>query len=85
MNETKNHTKITQNINEDKLTRWHQRYRHLNITDLKNLKVKEIVKGVEFTIRTDKFQCEICDQNKIHIQPFKLSKNRANGVLDLVH
>jgi len=47
--------------------------------------MKEIVKGIDFTIKTDKFQCEICDQSKIHTQPFKPSKNRENGILNLIH
>lgn len=72
-------------INDDKLTRWHQRYEHLNIADLKNLKIKEIVKGVEFTTKTNEFRCDICDKNKIHTQPFKPSKNRETEVLNLIH
>jgi len=46
--------------------------------------MKEIVKGIDFNIKTDKFQCEICDQSKIYTQPFKLS-NRENGTLNLIH
>lgn len=47
--------------------------------------MKEMVKGIDFTIKTDKFQCEIYDQSKIHTQPFKPSKNRENRVLNLIH
>ncbi|XP_029675966.1 uncharacterized protein LOC115243274 [Formica exsecta] len=85
VNETKNHAMAVHKIYNDKLTRWHQRYGHLNVADLKNLKIKEMLKGVEFTTKTDGFQCEICDQNKLHVQPFKPSKNRETEVLNLIH
>lgn len=85
VDETNNRAMATRDVNDDKMTRWHQRYGHLNISDLKNLKMKEIVKGIDFTIKTDKFQCKICDQSKIHTQPFKPSKNRENGILNLIH
>lgn len=47
--------------------------------------MKEIVKGINFTINTNKFQCEICNKNKIHTLPFKLSKSRETEILNLVH
>lgn len=56
--QTKNQTMATYNINDNKLTRWHQRYGHLNVTectDLKNLKVREIVTGVEFSTKASDF------------------------------
>jgi len=80
-----NSAAVTCDVSEDKMTRWHQRNGHLNIPDLKNLKMTEMVKDIDFTIKTDKFQCEICNQNKIHTQPFKPSKNRENGILNLIH
>jgi len=85
VDEMKNQTMVTQNVNDDKLTRWHQRYGHLNIPDLKKLKVRDIVKGIEFSTTTNKFQCDVCDLNKIHVQPFQPSKHRETEVLSLVH
>ncbi|KMQ85317.1 retrovirus-related pol polyprotein from transposon tnt 1-94 [Lasius niger] len=85
VNETNDHAMAAGDVNDDKMTRWHQRYGHLNIADLKNLKIKEMVKGVEFTTKTNEFRCDICDKSKIHIQPFKPSKNRETEVLNLVH
>jgi len=85
VDEINNSAAVTCDVSEDKMIRWHQRYGHLNIPDLKNLKMKEMVKGIDFAIKTDKFQCEICDQSKIHTQPFKPSKNRENGILNLIH
>lgn len=76
---------VAHEINDDKLTRWHQRYGHLNIADLKRLKIKEIVNGVNFTTKTDELQYDICDKSKIHTQSFKPSKNKETGVLNLIH
>lgn len=85
VDEGNNHAMITDNTDNDKMTRWHQRYGHLNVSDLKNLKSKEMVKGIDFTVKSDKIKCEICDLNKISTQPFKLSKSREKEVLNLIH
>lgn len=79
INERKNQAMAMHSISDDKITRWHQRYGHLNITDLKNLKFKEIVKGIEFPTKSSEFQCDICDQNKIHTLPFKTSNVEKPG------
>ena len=71
----------------DNLLRWHQRYGHLNITDLKKMENKNIVRGLNlnFPENTDTIDCEICAKCKIHVKPFKTSTNRATEVLDLIH
>lgn len=74
VDEIKSHAIVGSKINDDKLTRWYQRYGHLNITDLKNIKIKVIVKGIEFTTKSDKFQCDICDKSKIHTNRLNLQR-----------
>lgn len=85
VNEIRNQAMLASEVNDNKLTRWHQRYGHLNINDLKKSKVKEMVKGIEFSGKIDNFQCDICDKNKINIQPFRSSENRETEVLGLIH
>lgn len=71
--------------NNDGMMRWHQRYGPLNLTDLKKLIEREMVKGISFSNKTSGFQCDICDKNEINTQPFKPSNHRENKVLGLIH
>lgn len=85
VNEVSHQTMIAKEEKDDKLARWHQRYGHLNFSDLKGLKAKEIVNGIKFEMKTRMSSCKICDRNKIHVLPFKSSTNREKGPLDLIH
>lgn len=67
------------------LQKWHQRYGHLNINDLKTMKNKDMVLGMNFTSKTSEINCEVCAKCKIHVQPFKPSSNREKDILGLVH
>jgi len=55
------------------LVKWHQRYGHLNINDLKDMKNKDIVVGMRFASKTSEINCEVCARCKIHVQQFKSS------------
>lgn len=67
------------------LMRWHQRYGHLNVNDLKRLAVNDMVSGLNITSTMDNLNCEICKKCKIHQLPYRSSENRAKSVLELVH
>lgn len=76
---------LAKNKHDGTLLKWHQRYRHVNIHDLKKMKMKEMVAGMNFTANSDQFSCEICAKCKVHVQPFKNSTHREKEVLGLVH
>jgi len=67
------------------LLKWHQRYGHVNINDLKKMKEKETVVGMNFTANQNQINCEICAKSKIHVQSFGRSAHREKDVLGLVH
>lgn len=71
--------------NNKELQKWHQRFGHLNIHDLKTMKDKEIVSGLKFTSKVSEINCEICAKCKINVLPFKPTTNRENELLGLVH
>jgi len=58
------------------LIKWHQRYGHWNVNDLKNMKNNDIVFGMKSVPQTSEINCEICAKCKIHIKPFKPSTTR---------
>jgi len=70
---------------DDNLIRWHQRYGHLNVNDLKRMNNNGIVVGLNLNSKLQEINCEICNKSKIHVQPFKTSENRESEVLGLVH
>lgn len=85
VNEKEDHAAlIAENENID-LRKWHQRYGHLNINDLKTMKNKDMVLGIKFASKTNEINCEVCARCKIHVQPFKSSSNREENILGLVH
>lgn len=81
----KNHAMAVHKINEDNLTHWRQRYGHLNIADLKNLKIREMVKVIENLQQKLMSFDEICNQSKLYTKPFKPLQNRETEVLSLIH
>jgi len=75
----------TQNKYSD-LMKWHQRYGHLNLNDLKKLVANDLVTGMSINQKKiNDINCEICYKCKIHQLPYKRSSNRAKAVLELVH
>ncbi|KAL0276778.1 UNVERIFIED_CONTAM: hypothetical protein PYX00_004278 [Menopon gallinae] len=69
----------------DNTKRWHQRYGHLNLSDLKKLESQRMVEGMKLMGKNDTLNCEICARGKIHQLPFKKSTSRSENALDLVH
>ncbi|KAL0270911.1 UNVERIFIED_CONTAM: hypothetical protein PYX00_008181 [Menopon gallinae] len=67
------------------IKKWHQRYGHLNLNDLRRLESKQMVNGLRLMGRDDTFNCEICARAKIHQLPFSKSTSRSKNALDLVH
>lgn len=65
--------------------KWHQRYGHININDLKKMRAEGMVEGMNFTTNLNQIDCEVCAKCKIHIQPFKCSTHSEKDVLGLVH
>lgn len=71
--------------NNDKLRRWHERYGHLNLNDLKRLKTQDMVIGIQINTSDKNFECEICHRGKMHQLPYKRSQTRESETLGLVH
>ncbi|CAK9796277.1 Retrovirus-related Pol polyprotein from transposon TNT 1-94 [Anthophora plagiata] len=68
-----------------KLLKWHQRYGHVNVNDLKRMMYDDLVCGMDFESTVNEINCNVCARCKIHVQPFKQSNNRSSEVLHLVH
>lgn len=73
------------NIEEDNLLRWHQRFGHLNVSDLKQLQSQDMVIGLNLKGNSVQLNCEICNKCKIHQLPYKNSTKRENEKLGLIH
>lgn len=85
VNEKEDHAAfVTQNENTD-LRKWHQRYGHLNINDLKAMINKDMVLGIKCATKSNDINCEVCAKCKINAQTFKSSLNREENILGLVH
>lgn len=69
----------------DRILRWHRRYGHTNINDLKKIKAEGMVDGMNFVTNLDQLNCEICAKCKVHTLPFKNSTHRDKDVLGLIH
>lgn len=65
--------------------KWHKWYGHVNINDLKKMKMEEMIDGMNFMTKSSEFNCEICAKCKIHVQSFKNSIHREREILNLVH
>jgi transposase InsO family protein len=71
--------------NVQELQKWHQRYGHLNVADLKKMKNENMVLGMNFPNKSNDLKCETCAKCKIRVQPFTQSVNREKELLGLVH
>ena len=49
----------------NKLRQWHERFGHLNLHDLKKLKINDMVSGINFDPEETSFDCETCYTEKI--------------------
>lgn len=85
VNEKREYAAFASEKDEIELLKWHQRYGHLNIKDLKATKNGDMVYGMKFTSKTNQIDCEVCAKCKIHIRPFKPSSTREKRILGLVH
>lgn len=64
---------------------WHRRYGHLNYKDLKLLRDRDAVIGLDLPENFDPKHCKQCDNAKVHCLPFPQSSSRAKDVLELIH
>lgn len=78
-------TLVTRHDESGNLQRWHQRFGHLNLEDLKKLKSHEMVSGLNMKGNLEKLTCEVCDKCKIHQLPYKSSTKREKERLGLIH
>ena len=67
------------------LMKWHQRLGHVNFSDIKKMKQKEMVTGIMDNINGEDAPCEVCCKSKITQLPYKPSKRREQDTLGLVH
>jgi len=71
------------------LIKWHQRYGHLIVSDLKSIKNNDIVLGMKFASQTNEINCETCTKCKIHckaiVKPFKPSMTHEKEILSLIY
>ena len=74
------------NVSSDEIL-WHRRFCHLGMNNLKKLKSKSLVKGLEeckFSI--DSIICENCCDGKNHKIPFPVvNSNRKRKIFELIH
>ncbi|UYV76700.1 hypothetical protein LAZ67_14001823 [Cordylochernes scorpioides] len=72
-------------VGEKNYEKWHSRFGHLNLQDLKKLKMQNIVYGLpNFDVKN--FTCEVCLKGKQTRLPFqKESFTRSREPLELVH
>lgn len=76
---------LAENEHNKNLFKWHQRYGHVNINDLKKMRAEGMVDGMNFITNLDQPNCEVCAKCKVHVQPFKNSTYREKDILGLVH
>lgn len=84
VDETKQSAMFTNN-NDKFLTKWHQRFGHLNVSDLTKMKNNNMVSGMDLEGITTSLECTVCARCKITRKPFKSSNNREKTILGLVH
>ena len=85
VNETKeNAFNVCEQKNLD-VIKWHQRYGHINLNDLKKMVNEKMVSGINFEPKVCNLECEVCAKCKIHVLPFSKSENREKEVLALIH
>ena len=85
VNESLESAAIAKENNETNLIKWHQRYGHLNVIDLRKMKNDQMVYDLNFTSNVNGLDCEICAKCKFCALPFKRFNNRESEILALVH
>ncbi|CAB0006643.1 unnamed protein product, partial [Nesidiocoris tenuis] len=70
---------------ESKIENWHQRFGHLNESDLKSLQAGKKVKGIDLRSNEKLSDCTICLQGKMTQTPFPKKSSRTSQKLDLIH
>lgn len=83
--ETECHSAMLQSRQDNALIKWHQRLGHLNFNDVRCMKNKEMVIGINGNIENFNLVCEICEKAKIHQLPYASSTRREKDILRLVH
>jgi len=69
----------------EKLKMWHERYGHLNFSDLHKLKKNNMVTGLDIPSKKTDIPCEICNRAKIHALPHRVSETKTKDTLGLIH
>lgn len=67
------------------LQEWHERFGHLNESDLKDIIKKKKVTGVNFNTNVKLQMCETCVKGKQAQRPFPRSNTRSSELLELIH
>ena len=81
-----NNALSTDDQKKTKETLWHSRYGHLGTENMKLLRKTKIVKGLDYSISSEKEFCKPCVQGKIQRKKFpKTGGKRAKRNLELVH
>ncbi|CAA9998103.1 unnamed protein product, partial [Nesidiocoris tenuis] len=70
---------------ESKIENWHQRFGHLNESDLKSLQAGKKVKAIDLRSNEKLSDCTICLQGKMTQTPFPKKSSRTSQKLDLIH
>lgn len=83
--ETKNKEKLCITKASDDIMKWHERYGHLNVQSLRELKSKDMVRGLTSSFASEKLDCISCMKNKCHVMPFEKSQTRSDDLLELIH
>lgn len=83
LSQTEIHT--LNNAKIDETQKWHQRFCHINVNNIKELSTKGLVRGLE-NIKINKIHCQGCSSGKSTKAPCKQMKGRqTKKVLELVH
>lgn len=77
-------TSVASEIKLSDLELWHRRFGHLNVKDLKSLKTKYKVFGLQFK-SYDMSDCETCLKSKMTQLPYHRSERRSTKLLEIIH
>lgn len=61
--------------------RWHERFGHLNFTDLKKLQRNNMISGLNLNSKNANMNCVICVAGRIQQLPYKNSEHRRSEQL----
>ncbi|CAK9800955.1 Retrovirus-related Pol polyprotein from transposon TNT 1-94 [Anthophora plagiata] len=80
------HSTALASQDNDEILEWHRRLGHLNETDLRKLKEKDMVRGLTLSQKDRLPTCEICIENKQSATPFpKVSNRRSKELVHRIH